>query len=244
MPRATEASRAFIGLSTDSAFSMCDGLLRMSHSLMVELPEPELRDIRYLLSVMVARADHLLDAADYDISLNFNGLAISQDALSHTWPEDFGAVLISTTVSSTSEETRSTASSRRARCGATGQPSARPPTPVPTPTTVPLMHGPFPLVISSRDNVGIPDYTNHPHFVRPGIPGAYLRPPTDSGLADQPAYYIISKGLYLGVFNSWDEVAPWVIGVSGSVFRKTTTWEEARDLYNSRLAAGAVKVLS
>lgn len=41
-----------------------------------------------------------------------------------------------------------------------------------------------------------------------------------------------------------NEVGPWVYGVTGSAFRRTRSWEEARDLYNARLAAGAVQVLS
>ena len=40
-----------------------------------------------------------------------------------------------------------------------------------------------------------------------------------------------------------NEVEPWVVGVSGSLYRRTKTWEEAKSMYNTRLAAGAVKVL-
>jgi hypothetical protein len=39
------------------------------------------------------------------------------------------------------------------------------------------------------------------------------------------------------------EVAPWVLGVSGSVYRKADTWAEAKSLYNARLSVGAVKIL-
>ena len=41
-----------------------------------------------------------------------------------------------------------------------------------------------------------------------------------------------------------DEVGPWVLGVSGSLFRKARSWDEARDLYNARLASGTVQILS
>lgn len=40
------------------------------------------------------------------------------------------------------------------------------------------------------------------------------------------------------------EVGAWVIGVSGSLYLKADSWEEARDLYNARLATGAVEVLT
>lgn len=55
----------------------------------------------------------------------------------------------------------------------------------------------------------------------------------------------MSRPQYLTLLmTSRDEIAPWVIGVSGSVFRKTKSWDEARDLYNARLAAGAIQILS
>ena len=92
-----------------------------------------------------------------------------------------------------------------------------------------------------------------------GVPGAYQRPPTASGLAGNTSFYVVSKGLFVGVFTDWyvaffnltllllrifrNEVAPWVLGVSGSIFRKGKSWDEARDLYNARLASGAVQIL-
>lgn len=65
----------------------------------------------------------------------------------------------------------------------------------------------------------------------------------------------------MGVFTDWyvgpssrftfillavlrDEVGPWVTGVSGSLFRKAKSWDEARNLYNGRLASGAVQILT
>lgn len=50
--------------------------------------------------------------------------------------------------------------------------------------------------------------------------------------------------LMLPLMISRDEVAAWVLGVSGSVFRKAKSWEEARETYNTRLAAGAVQILA
>ena len=47
----------------------------------------------------------------------------------------------------------------------------------------------------------------------------------------------------LPLILSRGEISPWVIGVSGSVFRKYKTWVQARDIYNARLAAGTVEVL-
>lgn len=41
-----------------------------------------------------------------------------------------------------------------------------------------------------------------------------------------------------------DEVGAWVLGVSGSLYRKTKTWDEAKVLYNLRLSTGAIRILS
>jgi hypothetical protein len=43
---------------------------------MIELPEPELRNIRRTLDTLLARADQILDIAEHELSLNFDGLAI------------------------------------------------------------------------------------------------------------------------------------------------------------------------
>ena len=40
------------------------------------------------------------------------------------------------------------------------------------------------------------------HFM-PGIPGAYQHPPTASGLPNGKDYYVVSKGLYVGIFFDW-----------------------------------------
>jgi len=40
------------------------------------------------------------------------------------------------------------------------------------------------------------------------------------------------------------EIGPWVLGVSGSLYCKAKSWEDAMETYNDRLAAGAVKILS
>ena len=50
---------------------------------------------------------------------------------------------------------------------------ARSPTPASKPELAPALiapksHGRYPLIISSRENVGLPNYAYHPHFVRPG----------------------------------------------------------------------------
>ena len=41
-----------------------------------------------------------------------------------------------------------------------------------------------------------------------------------------------------------EEAEPWVLGISGSKYRKSRSWENARDIYNTRLAANAVEVLA
>ncbi|KAF9642602.1 hypothetical protein BDM02DRAFT_3192954 [Thelephora ganbajun] len=64
-----------------------------------------------------------------------------------------------------------------------------------------------------------------------------------TGFTNHNEYYVVSKGLYVGIFSDWDEVRPWVTGVSGSLFRKARSWEEARDLYNAHLVASAIQIL-
>ena len=90
--------------------------------------------------------------------------------------KDFGTVLVTTSTSVTADarEPKVTPSShqRQNTVNRVTPPSA---VPVPsatslsvrTPTPAPV-HGRFPLVLSSRENVGFPDYTHHPSFVRPG----------------------------------------------------------------------------
>lgn len=89
--------------------------------------------------------------------------------------EDFGAVLVTTSTSVTADvrEPKVTPSSRHRQntVSRVTPPSVVPvpsaTSPVRTPTPAPA-HGHFPLVLSSRENVGFPDYTHHPSFVRPG----------------------------------------------------------------------------
>lgn len=75
MPRQTTAAGSIV-LSNSTAFVMCDGLLRMSHCLIVELPEPELREIRYILDTLLVKTDLVLDSMERDISFNLEGLSI------------------------------------------------------------------------------------------------------------------------------------------------------------------------
>jgi hypothetical protein len=44
--------------------------------MIVELPEPELRDIRYTLDALLIRTDQVLDMVERDFSLIFNGLRV------------------------------------------------------------------------------------------------------------------------------------------------------------------------
>lgn len=41
-----------------------------------------------------------------------------------------------------------------------------------------------------------------------------------------------------------DEVGPWVLGISGSLYRKAKSWDEAKNIYNTRLTSGTVQILS
>ncbi|KAF9777755.1 hypothetical protein BJ322DRAFT_1021830 [Thelephora terrestris] len=252
-------------LSKSTAFAMCYGSIRMSHCLVIELPEPELREIRYMLDSLLVKADLALDLMEREISLDFGGLNVDIDPDSCTPPgaEDFGAVLVSTTVTADADQSGSISLSCRrgsvtfdsgpAMAASTPPPpptspvSVRIPTPAQEPTIAPpptITHGCYPLIVSSRENVGFPDYSYHPHFVRAGVPGTYRFPPTSSGHAPGSPHYAIIKGLYVGVFDDEDEIKPWVLGIPGSSYHKARSWEEARDLYNARLNSGAVQVLA
>jgi len=193
------AGSSFIQLPTGSAFSLCDGLLRMAHRLIIELPESELKDVRCILDTLSMRVDQLLDSAEIDHSLGLDGLSIDPGKYQRSYStipapilfilelsyspvpgaEDFGAVMVSTTVTTTTDGSTPTVSSPNPRRNTTGRvpifpmttPSTPAPTPAPAHTPTPAMvlsHGPFPLVRSSRENVGYPDYTYHPLFVRAG----------------------------------------------------------------------------
>ena len=48
----------------------------MAHCLITELPEAELREIRYTIDALLTRTDQLLDMLENDLSLNFDGLNI------------------------------------------------------------------------------------------------------------------------------------------------------------------------
>jgi hypothetical protein len=67
----------YVALSAPSAFAITDGLLRMAHCLIVELPENELREIRYTINTLLSKTDLLLDTIERDLSLNFDGLDIN-----------------------------------------------------------------------------------------------------------------------------------------------------------------------
>ena len=65
-----------IVLSSSSASTICDGLLKMTHCLMVELPAAELMAVCHTVETLLVKADQMLDIADQDLSLNFEGLSI------------------------------------------------------------------------------------------------------------------------------------------------------------------------
>ena len=72
------AEKDVVQISATSAFNICDGLFRMANCVISELPEAELRDIRKILDTLLAKVDRLLDHAEYDLSLNFDSLAIDR----------------------------------------------------------------------------------------------------------------------------------------------------------------------
>lgn len=199
--RRTPANRDTIQLPTASAFNICDGLFKMANCLVVELPEAQLRDIRYALETLVSKVDRLLESGEYDLSLNFDGLTVDPSECLESHPDisalisaftdipgaedfgtpptpsstasDFGTSSSSSTNTNSSGLSSLTPSPRRPRQNTirVAAPTIPAPTPAPspTPTLAPVpYHGQFPFIISSRENVGLPDYTHHPLFVRPG----------------------------------------------------------------------------
>jgi len=76
MPR-PQPIRDSILLSTASAYAICDTLLKISNCVITELPEAELRDVRYTVNALSERVNQLLDSAECDVSLHFDGLSIN-----------------------------------------------------------------------------------------------------------------------------------------------------------------------
>ncbi|KAF9785354.1 hypothetical protein BJ322DRAFT_1020895 [Thelephora terrestris] len=273
------AGADFVVLPNSTAFAMCDGLIRMSHCLIVELPEDELREIRYRLDSLLMKADLALDLMGRKVSLDFKGLAM--DPRSCTYPppgaEDFGADFGSPNVGIDPDQPSTTSLPRRTVTitptraippAPTSSPVlTRIPTPIPDPEQIPSsaslkIHGRYPLILSSRENVRFPDYSYHPPFLPsgvslfrlekirvalrfvPGAPGTYYSPPTAPGHAPPCMYFVITKGLYVGIFTDWEEAEPWVFGISGSFYYAAKSWEQARDFYNASLASGSIQILT
>ena len=86
-----------VALSNSTAFAICDGLLRMSHCFIIELPEPELREIRRILDSLLMTADLALDLMETDISLNFDGLSIRPGESLFLYYTDLPGLTISST---------------------------------------------------------------------------------------------------------------------------------------------------
>ena len=74
--RCPHTERDAVTLSASNAFSISEGLLRMANCLITELPETELREIRYTIDALLTRTDQILDMIEHDLSLNFDGLSI------------------------------------------------------------------------------------------------------------------------------------------------------------------------
>ena len=75
--RNASPERDSVRISAASAFNICDGLFRMANCFVTELPEAELRDVRYVLNTLLTKVDRLLHPTEeYDLSLNFGGLTV------------------------------------------------------------------------------------------------------------------------------------------------------------------------
>ena len=62
-------------------------------------------------------------------------------------------------------------------------------------------------------------------------------------LAYLPTGRSIASPRFMLLMVPREEAEPWILGISGSKYRKSRSWENARDFYNARLAANAVEVL-
>jgi len=85
--RRPPTDRDMIQLPIATAFNICDGLFKMANRLVVELPETQLRDVRYALETLVSKVDRLLESGEYDLSLNFDGLAVDPGESSESHPD-------------------------------------------------------------------------------------------------------------------------------------------------------------
>ena len=70
-------------LPATSTFAICDGLLWMAHCFLMELPETDLRHIRCTLENLLIRANQVLDEFEFDLSMNFDALAIECESRTH-----------------------------------------------------------------------------------------------------------------------------------------------------------------
>ena len=68
-------------LSNQTAFALCDSLLQMTRFWIIELPEPELREIRNALGSLLVRTDQVLDLMESEICLDFASLRVDQSEL-------------------------------------------------------------------------------------------------------------------------------------------------------------------
>lgn len=187
--RRSPTERDVVQIPTASAHNICDGLFRMVNCFIPELPEAELRDVRNILETLLTKVDRLLDHTECDLSLNFDNLAVNAGKFHKSrvrtptlvslssgvrhYPdgEDFGASTVSTSITIADTGRSALPSPPRRRRETTRIPVTPAPTPAPIPDPTPILiptHGQFPLVLSSRENVGFPDYTHHPLFIRPG----------------------------------------------------------------------------
>jgi hypothetical protein len=74
--RAPQPAGDSVVLTPATASAFTDGLLRMVHCFVMELPEPELRDVRSTLDILMMKVDQILDNTEHDLSLNFDNLTI------------------------------------------------------------------------------------------------------------------------------------------------------------------------
>ena len=84
-------------LSNQAAFALCDSLLQMTRFWIIELPEPELREIRNVLGGLVVRADQALDLMENEICLDFESLQIDSSGFL-VYDSNFSDFFLQTTV--------------------------------------------------------------------------------------------------------------------------------------------------
>ncbi|KAF4565743.1 hypothetical protein EYR40_002187 [Pleurotus pulmonarius] len=65
----------------------------------------------------------------------------------------------------------------------------------------------------------------------------------EQGTGAHRRWYVVAVGLQVGVFRGWTNVAPLVLGVTGTIFNREPTREAAIIAFNNAAASGQVRII-